>query len=200
MIHVPFCFPYAMLNALSRKLLFSLMGWTTNVTEPHPQKCIISVAPHTSNWDFIIGKLYHSAQCLSCNFLMKKEWFFWPLSHLFKRMGGIPVERKHHSSLTDQLAQVAIEAKTFSLAITPEGTRSRNPHWKRGFYFIAQKAEIPILLYAIDYKKKQIVCTKTLIPSGDVETDMKIVSDYYRNFRGKHPKRFAIDEGPLPPS
>ena len=38
------------------------MGWTTDVTEVHPDKYIICLAPHTSNWDFLIGQLYNGAQ------------------------------------------------------------------------------------------------------------------------------------------
>ena len=170
------------------------MGWKEILTETRPEKCIICVAPHTSNWDFIIGKMYYTAKGLTSNFLMKKEWFFWPLGGIFRKMGGIPVFRSKHTSMTDQLADAAIKAQHFSLAITPEGTRSLNMQWKRGFYFIALKAKLPILLYAINYPTKEIVCTKTLIPSGDVNKDMKIIMDYYRNFKGKHPEKFAVEE------
>ena len=183
-----------MFQFLSHKLLFNIMGWKEILTQPRPNKCIICVAPHTSNWDFIIGKLYYSAKGLQSNFLMKKEWFFWPLGHIFHKMGGIPVERSKHVSMTDQLAQKALEAKTFSLAITPEGTRSLVTQWKRGFYYIALKAKLPILLYAINYPTKEIICTKTLIPTGDIDADMKIIMDYYRDFKGKYPEKFAIEK------
>lgn len=109
------------------------MGWQVEVTESTPDKCIICVAPHTSNWDFVIGELYYGSIGLTSNFLMKKEWFFWPLGALFRRIGGIPVERSRHTSLTDQMAEKAIKAKRFSLAVTPEGTRSLARQWKRGF-------------------------------------------------------------------
>ena len=131
-------------------LLYKHMGWTTNVTEAHPDKYIICLAPHTSNWDFLIGQLYNGAEGLKSNFMMKKEWFFWPIGPLFKRLGGIPVWRDKKTSLTDNLAETARNAKTFHLCITPEGTRSFNPEWKKGFYFIALKAGLPILLYGID--------------------------------------------------
>lgn len=168
------------------------MGWKEDVDQPTPDKCIICIAPHTSNWDFFIGKTYYTALGRTSNFLMKKEWFFWPLGPMFRRMGGIPVERSRHTSLTDQLAKLALESTHFSLAVTPEGTRSRNTEWKRGFYYIALKAKLPILLYGIDFATKTIVCKRTLIPSGDVETDMRIIADYFKNFKGKHPENFAL--------
>lgn len=125
---------------------------------------------------------------------MKKEWFFWPLGILLRKMGGIAVERSKHTSLTDQLAEKARQAQHFSLAVTPEGTRSIAKQWKRGFYFIALKANLPILLYAIDFPSKRIVCTKTIIPSGNVDSDMRIIMDYYRNFQGKYPEKFTVEE------
>ncbi len=170
------------------------MGWTVEVNQPTPNKCIICVAPHTSNWDFIIGKLYYTSIGLTSNFLMKKEWFVWPLGNLFRKIGGISVERSKHTSLTDALAQKANEANSFSLAVTPEGTRSLVKQWKRGFYYIALKAKLPILLYAIDYANKRIVCTQTLTPSGNVDADMRIIMNYYSQFQGKHPEKFAIEE------
>lgn len=166
----------------------------TEVTEDHPDKYIICLAPHTSNWDFVIGQLYSGARGMHINFLMKKEWFFWPLGPLFRYLGGIPVYRQKHTSMTDSMADVAKTARTFQLCITPEGTRSPNPDWKKGFYYIALKAGLPILLYGIDYKRKLIKCTKTVIPSGDFEKDMKEIKLYFKDFKGKKPENFTIGE------
>ena len=173
-------------------LLFKKMGWSMDVDQPHPEKYIICLAPHTSNWDFVIGQLYNGAKGLGANFLMKKEWFFWPLGILFKRMGGIPVYRQKHMRMTEAMAETAREATRFHLCITPEGTRSRVEEWKKGFYFIAQGANLPILLYGIDYERKLIQCTKTIIPTGDVEADMRQIKQYFKDFKGKHPENFSI--------
>ena len=124
--------------------------------------------------------------------LMKKEWFFWPLGPLFRKWGGVPVYRTRHTSMTDNLAEEAKKMDEFRLCITPEGTRSPNADWKKGFYFIALKAGIPILLYGIDYERKLIQCTKSMIPSGDYDADMVIIKDYYKNFKGKKPENFAM--------
>ena len=181
-----------MFQKICRTILFDWMGWKADVDQPIPDKCILCVAPHTSNWDFFIGKVYYTALGRTSNFLMKKEWFFWPLGPLFRRMGGIPVERSRHTSMTDQLAQRAMESSHFSLAVTPEGTRSRNAEWKRGFYYIALKAQLPILLYGLDFGTKTIVCKRTLVPSGDVDADMRVIADYFSHFKGKHPENFAL--------
>lgn len=170
------------------------MGWKKEITEDHPDKYIVCLAPHTSNWDFIIGQLYMRAEGMRTNFMMKKEWFVGPLGVLFRKMGGVPVWRDQKTSLTDNIAQTAKEAKTFSLCITPEGTRSKNPDWKKGFYFIAMKAGIPILLYGVDYQKKLIQCTKTIVPDGDLESQMREIKVYYKDFKGKKPELFTIGE------
>lgn len=175
-------------------LLYKRMRWTKEVTEPLPDKFILCMAPHTSNWDFIIGVLYMYAEDFSVNFMMKREWFRGPLGKLFRRLGGIPVRRDKHSHLTDSLAAEAVKADIFRLCITPEGTRSLNPDWKKGFYYIAQKAEIPILLFTSDYEKRVIRCTKTIIPSGDIESDMHLIKLYYKDCKGKHPERFTVGD------
>ena len=173
-------------------LLYKKMGWNLDVTQEHPEKYIICLAPHTSNWDFIIGQLYAGANGMKTNFLMKKEWFFWPLGPFFKRIGGIPVYRQKKTSMTDAMAESARQATTFHLCITPEGTRSRTEEWKKGFYFIALKAGLPILLYGVDYERKLIQCTQTVIPSGNLESDMRIIKLYYQHFKGKKPHNFSI--------
>lgn len=168
------------------------MGWKKEITVEHPKKFIICLAPHTSNWDFIIGQLYSHAEGMKINYLMKKEWFFWPLGILFRRTGGIPVYRQKHTSMTDALAESARTSDTFRLTITPEGTRSLNPDWKKGFYFAALKANIPILLYAVDYEKKLIRCTRSFTPTGDVDKELPEIKQYYVGVKGKYPENFAI--------
>lgn len=180
-----------MIQEFCRWLLYKKLGWTKCVTVAHPDKFIICLAPHTSNWDFIIGQLYAQAEGFKINFLMKREWFFWPLGVIFKSLGGIPVWRSKHTSMTDNLAETAKTKDSFKLCITPEGTRSPNTEWKKGFYFIALKAEIPILLYGVDYEKKKIVCTDSFTPSGNIDEDMPKIKSYFKDFKGKKPENFA---------
>ena len=183
-----------MLKGFCNWLLYKKMGWTAEVTQDHPDKFIICLAPHTSNWDFLIGQLFIRARGMKSNFLMKKEWFFWPLGPVFKKMGGIPVYRHKHTSMTDSMAETAKASEIFHLCITPEGTRSANPDWKKGFYFIALKAKLPMILYGVDYEKRHIQCTKTIIPTGDLEKDMREIKLYFKDFKGKIPENFTIGD------
>ena len=175
-------------------MLYKRMGWSKDINQPHPNKYIICLAPHTSNWDFLIGQLFAGAEGMKINFLMKKEWFFWPLGPIFRKMGGIAVFRARHTSMTDNLAETAKRLSSFKLCITPEGTRSLNPEWKKGFYYIALKAGIPVLLYGVDFTDKRIVCKKTIIPSGNIDKDMREIKLYFKDFRGKNPELFTIGE------
>lgn len=184
-----------MFQKLCHYLLFKRLGWKEQVSVPNRNKCIICVAPHTSNWDFFLGELYYTAKGKKAGFLMKNSWFFWPLGSFLRYIGGIPVERKKHTSLTDAVAEKARQSEYFHLAVTPEGTRSRVEIWKRGFYFIALKANIPIQLYAIDYEQRHIVCTREIFPKEEnVEKDMKEIMDYYSGFKGRHPENFQVED------
>ena len=181
-----------MLQSFCKRILYRWMGFSEVVTETRPEKNIIVMAPHTSNWDFVVGTLYARAEGFQCNFLIKKEWFFWPMGILMRKLGGIPVYRDKKTGSTERLATLAMESKEFHLCITPEGTRQPNREWKRGFYYIALKAQLPILLYGLDYRKKVIECTKVIIPNGDVEGQMAEIKEYFARFTAKKPENFSI--------
>ena len=180
-----------MIQGICRWILYKVLGYEVVETIEKPQKYIIALAPHTSNIDFFIGQLFCRAQGFHCDFMMKREWFFWPLGPIFRKMGGIPITRNKKMSTTDQLAEAAKNRETFHLCITPEGTRKKNPDWKKGFYYIALKAEIPILLYGLDYKRKLIQCTKMVTPTGDIDNEMPEIKRYFESFQGKHPELFS---------
>ena len=181
-----------MLQSFCKRILYRWMGFSEVVTETRPEKYIIVMAPHTSNWDFVVGTLYARAEGFQCNFLIKKEWFFWPMGILMRKLGGIPVYRDKKTGSTERLATLAMQFKEFHLCITPEGTRQPNREWKRGFYYIALKAQLPILLYGLDYRKKVIECTKVIIPNGDVEGQMAEIKEYFARFTAKKPENFSI--------
>ncbi len=172
--------------------IFKIVGWKAVVIVAEPVKSVICVAPHTSNWDFLIGKMYYWSVGRKSGFLMKKSWFFFPLGIIFRSMGGIPVDRSKSTSVTDQVAEEFNKHETFHIAITPEGTRSLVPKWKMGFYYIAVKANVPIQLAYIDYKKKEMGISKIIYPTGDETEDLKMIQDFYKDITPKHPERFNI--------
>ena len=88
-------------------IFYRLLGWKTRLEVPNYDKCVICAAPHTSNWDLFIGKLFYGSLGRKACFMMKKEWFFFPLGIFFKAIGGIPVNRDKRTSMVDQMAEHA---------------------------------------------------------------------------------------------
>ncbi len=175
---------------LSKFIFNKILGWNVANVMPDKPKCVIAIAPHTSNWDFVIGKLAYSSIGRTAHFLIKKEWFFFPFNLFFRSIGGIPINRGKNMSMTDSLAAEFDKHDRLQLAITPEGTRQRVSEWRKGFYYIAFKANVPILLVGLDYKKKQAVFLDYFTPSGDFDADIVKIKSYYREVTPRHPENF----------
>lgn len=170
-------------------------GWQVDISAPRHDKCVICVAPHTSNYDFLLGIFAYKSLGREANFLMKKFWFFFPLKYLLKKLGGIPVDtKKRGGALTESIIRMFDERRYVNLAVTPEGTRSRREKWKTGFLYIAYGAKVPIQLGVIDYKNKKIIIKKEFIPSGDIEADMKYVKSFYADYTdaARYPDKFEV--------
>lgn len=173
------------------KFILKLMGWKIGQVLPEVNKCVIAVAPHTSNMDFIIGKLAYTAIGRTANFLIKKDWFFFPFNHLFNSIGGIPVDRNKRTSITEKLAEEFEQRDKFQLAVTPEGSRKPVRKWKKGFYYIAYKANVPIVLVALDYGTKTVSFLDTFYPTGDTDGDIATIRAKYNDIEAKHPEQFV---------
>lgn len=137
-----------------------------------------------------MGELAYMALGRKAGFLMKKDWFFFPLGCIFKAIGGIPVERSRHTDMVEQVARRFDNAIHLAIAITPEATRKANKNWKRGFYHIARRAGVPIVLAYIDYRRKVIGLERVFSPTGDVDADMVAIKRYYMQFTGKNKDNF----------
>lgn len=172
------------------KFWLKVLGWTVHPElPPEIKKCVVVMAPHTSNWDFFIGHLgFWGVYKVKAHFLMKKSFFVPPLSWILKRMGGIPVDRSKKTNLTQQIKEQFDRSAALTLVIAPEGTRSYNPDWKRGFYYIAKAANVPIVLGSIDYPSKTAKIFHVFETTDDVEADMKNIQALFKPFTGKNPQ------------
>ena len=165
--------------------LLRLTGWKIISSIPSGlTKFIIAVAPHTSNLDFIIGVLVRGAMGFKAYFLGKKSLFIFPLGYIFKAMGGIPVDRSRNHRLVEQITGIAAGKDRFILAIAPEGTRKQVEKWRSGFYFIALKSGMPIILTQLDWKHHIVRFREPFFPTGDLDADMVIVRDYFNGIKG----------------
>lgn len=176
------------------RFIFWVWGWKLNGGIPEGiNKCVIIQAPHTSMRDFVMGWLASKILGERFSFIIKKEAFFFPLGYILKAMGGIPVDRSHSMGTVKQVVEVFGRSSKLYLVITPEGTRKRTTRWKRGFYYIAQTAQVPVLLGYLDYKRKICGIGGQLTISGDFEADFKKVEDFYRGMQGRHKGMFNLE-------
>ncbi len=171
----------------ARRLL-ALLGWRVDIAVPPGPRCVIAVYPHTSNWDFLVGYLAKLACGLPVHFVGKHTIFRGPFGAILRRMGGIPVDRRHPAGLLPQLVREMRARPWMWLAIAPEGTRSYVDHWKSGFYRIAVEARVPIGLAFIDWRERVVGLTTYLEPTGDEAADLARIRAAYEGKTGKRPE------------
>jgi len=180
-------------NALTRwtgRSMLRLMGWRIEGEIPNIRQIVICAAPHTSNWDFVVGMFVVLALGVRFSFLMKEEAFVWPLKGLFMRLGGIPLNRREAEDIVEHTVNWYQNHDQVWLAITPEGTRSKVEKWKTGFLRIAHQANVPILLVAWHYPERVLLIDRVQNASGDHASDIAELQSYYcQRFVGKHPER-----------
>jgi 1-acyl-sn-glycerol-3-phosphate acyltransferase len=174
--------------------ILKLLNFKIDVVNiPKEKKYVLVFAPHTSWTDFAIGKIALTGMGVKTTFLIKKEFFFFPFGIYLKYIGGFPVDRKRTQKLTDRLAQYIKEQDQIALIITPEGTRRRIETWKRGFYHIAQKAEVPLALAYLDYNERKGGIGPVFYPTGNYEADLQEIQNFYRGMRGIWKGRFNLE-------
>ncbi|KGN86624.1 MULTISPECIES: 1-acyl-sn-glycerol-3-phosphate acyltransferase [unclassified Porphyromonas] len=171
--------------------LLAKLGWKTlPLPAERPESSIICVAPHTSNIDFFLGKLYYWSVGSRSGFLMKKDWFFFPFGSILRAMGGVPVDRSRKEDTVGKLADYLRQQRDLHIAITPEGTRKLREKWYSGFYHIAVAAGVPIELAVIDYKRRALGIFEVFHPTGDSEADIAYIRSRYLREQAKYPDQF----------
>jgi 1-acyl-sn-glycerol-3-phosphate acyltransferase len=179
-------------------LICKLRGWKINIDIPADLRSFVLIgAPHTDNYDFVSAMALNYHLHRNSKFVIKKEWLRFPLSLFFKPLGAVGVDRdaiKNSKTMnsTDLIAELFKGNPEFVLMISPEGTRKPNNTWKTGFYYIAQKAGVPIVLGYADFKTKTLGVGKVIIPTN-FEQDMAAIMEFYISMEGKIPANFVLD-------
>ena len=155
------------------------------------KKYVLIVAPHTSNWDFLLFVFTVSVLRFQPRVLIKSTLFVGPLGWFLRYCGAIPVNRQKASSLVTYIADVFHDNQEFVLIITPEGTRSANPNWKRGFHHIATAANVPILIVSVDSSVRCITIEQVFQPTDNVDADIKVIKSIFDTKRGLKPDNYA---------
>lgn len=174
------------MQRIAKFIYFKLLGWKVEGHFPgHLDKFVIIVVPHTSWVDFFLGLLIRRVWNEEINYVGKKSLFKPPFGWYFRWMGGAPVDRSKNNDMVSATAAVFKERKKFRLTLAPEGTRKKVAKWKTGFYYIAKTAEVPIVLIAFDFGKKQIKVSEPMHPSDDMKTDFTEYEAFFKGVVGK---------------
>jgi 1-acyl-sn-glycerol-3-phosphate acyltransferase len=175
-------------------LFFKLKGWKIDANLPKGyEKCVVIAAPHTSNWDFVYSLAVFFSLKIPVRFLAKAELFKWPLKPLMLNFGGMPVQRSKSSNMVDSIVELFNQHQQLMLLIPAEGTRSKVEKWKTGFYHVALKANVPVLLGYLDYEKKMAGFGPLLYMTGNPVTDADAIKLFYKPIKGKFPELFNAD-------
>jgi len=173
--------------------IFALFGWRIEVSVPKDiKKAVVVVAPHTSNWDFVIGRLAFYKVNFKARFLIKKELFVFPLNFILRILGALPVNRGRNNNMVQQAVKLFNDNDAVLLIFTPEGTRAANQNWRKGFYVIAQTAKVPILLAYMDYRRKIGGIHGVFQPTGNVQEDIISIKRELAQYEGKYPENGII--------
>jgi len=181
-----------MLRWLSKFIYFKILQWkivgNTNMSIDTIKKAVIIAVPHTSWHDFYIGVLLRKTIGLKTNFIAKKELFIGPIGWYLKAIGGEPIDRKSNENTVESVTTLFNSRDEFRMTLAPEGTRKKVTEWKTGFYHIAKKANVPIIMFSLDFGKKENKISEPFYPTNDKDADFKFMKSFYEGVVGKIPE------------
>jgi 1-acyl-sn-glycerol-3-phosphate acyltransferase len=168
------------------------MGWRITGELPNIKKAVLIVAPHTSNKDGFITVCGMLALGLKLSFFVKHSAFRWPFAKLMLWFGAVPVNRDNATDVVKFSADQLNSEDKFWLAIAPEGTRHSAKSWKTGFYWIAHRAQVPVLMIAFDYRLREIKILGQIQPTGEFDREFSLLLNHYKSITPRHPERLSV--------
>jgi 1-acyl-sn-glycerol-3-phosphate acyltransferase len=180
-------------NLLSRGLgraALALLGWRLHGDVPDVSKVVLVVAPHTSNWDFVVGIAAMLALGLDARWIGKDTLFRPPFGAVLRWLGGTPVDRHAPEGVVEDAVRKLRSADRLFLTLSPEGTRRRVERWKTGFHRMARQADVPVWPVALDYSHKAVVLLPLVTLSDDLESDVRRLRSLYAPAMARHPDQF----------
>jgi 1-acyl-sn-glycerol-3-phosphate acyltransferase len=175
---------------IAGRAALALLRWRIEGELPNLPRCVIIIAPHTSNWDFVIGLATLLALDLRVTWLGKHQIFRGPFRPLLRRLGGVPVDRSAPGGVVEQAAAVLAPPNSVFLAVAPEGTRRKVERWKSGFWRIARAAGVPILPVAFDYRTRAVVLGEPYTPTADYEADLAALQGRFSAEMARNPRDY----------
>ena len=170
------------------KFFLTITVWKFKGDIPRSDRIILVAGPHTSNWDFLLALAFIFGLNLNVFWIGKHTLFKNGLSKIMRKLGGIPVDRASPELLMNEVSHIVKKQQGVIIPISPEGTRKKVERLKSGFLRIAKTTNSQILLAGIDFESKLIHLGKLFEPSGNTESDLLNVHNYFRQFKGKRPE------------
>jgi len=169
-----------------------ITGWKVVGHLPADKKFIVTAAPHTANQDGWMMVMTAWTLRVRLQWLVKAELTRGPIGFFVRAAGGIGIDRKASYNTVEQVVQQFNNSENLFLAVAPEGTRRKLDHWKTGFYWMANGANVPIYMGRLDYSRKVVdVSHPPVHTTGDIDKDMQIIFDAYADIGGKHPEKVS---------
>lgn len=171
-----------------------LLGWREDPVTPTERECVILGVPHTCIGDFLISYLFYTGLGHTAHIMIKKEFFFWPVGKLLKKVGCIPVDRSKGAGVVMGVLSAMKEADgEFHLCIAPEGTRKLVHKWKMGYHTIARAMNCPVYLGYFDWNTKTVSCGCRFDLSDNAREDTDKIQAIYEsmNLGARHPEKYA---------
>ncbi len=172
-------------------LFLRATGWQAEGRRPAARKYVLIAAPHTTNWDLAYLLALAWLFEIKVSWMGKHTLFAGPFGWVMRGLGGIPIRRDRRGNVVQQMVDAFAASESLALVVPAEGTRRYVPHWKSGFYHIANRARVPIVLGFLDYRRKRGGFGPELIPTGDIRHDMDEIRAFYADKVGKYPDAFG---------
>jgi len=182
------------MKTFSGFLYSKVFGWKVQGEFPDVPRSVTIFGPHTSNWDSFLGKLYLNEIGIKYYVLAKKELFTFPMGILMRAVRALPIDRaKKNNDYVSQVAGIINSHENIHIFIAPEGTRRRVAKWKKGFYHIAKKANVPVIAVYLDYARKEIGVKGVISDLESIEGVMKQINSFYADVSPKYPENFCLE-------
>jgi 1-acyl-sn-glycerol-3-phosphate acyltransferase len=190
-VSAPASGPFAPLVRAVCLTYLAALGWKVRGAWPGHAKCVLLAAPHTSNWDGFLMLVAAGVYQVKLRWMGKKSLTSGPFGWFLRAFGCIGVDRSAANDVVAQMRAVFAAEEALVLGIAPEGTRTLNPHWKRGYYHIAHGAGVPIVVSVLDYGRKTIFLAAVVWPTGNYEADFAFIARLYDGVGAKRPDQFS---------
>jgi len=173
------------------KFVLFITGWKSSyLKEYQSDKCVMLAVPHTSNWDLLYALAVYWKEGINAKFLIKNDYTKGIHGKLFKWLGAIGIDRSKNNNMVDYAVGLFKKSDKLVLLVPAEGTRKWVKKWRKGFYYIAKNANVPVSLGYLDYKNKIAGIGGLIHLSGNFEKDMQCIEDFYKDIQGKHPELY----------